>query len=230
MAYGFLAFCLLTSYAAGETPVSAAEEISAVIRAEITAMPEWNGADIRIEITGGVKSADIPAPGESFRLAPKGLTFGRRNVIAPIEVVRDGKIERSLSVPAVVHISADAVTAARKIASGEIITSEDIHMSRIETTDIGVVLARNPEDLTGKTARRVFAAGEPLPVEAFSEPTLVRRGDTVSLRLERGGITMTSSARAAENGRLGEIIQVKSVDFSSVIRARVTGRSEVSIQ
>ena len=221
-----LAFCLLASYAAAETPSPAAGEISAIIRSEITAMPEWTGADIRIELTGVIKSA----PGESFRLAPEGLTISRRNVLAPVEVVRNGKVVRSLSVPAAVYVSAPAVVASRKIASGEIITEEDILESKIETRDIGVVFTRNPKEIIGRTARRVFAAGEPLPIDAFSEPPLVRRGDTVSLRLERGGITLTSAARAAENGRLGEVIQVKSVDFSSTVRARVTGQSEVSIQ
>jgi flagella basal body P-ring formation protein FlgA len=228
--YGLLLFCLLTSYAAGETPAPAAEEISAIIRTEIMAMPEWSDADIRIEITGGIKSLDFPASGESFRLAPKGLTIGRRNVFAPIDIIRDGKIVRSLSVPAVVYVSAPAVTVSRKIASGEVIAKKDIIESKVETTDIGSFLARNPEDVVGRTARRVFAAGDPLPLEAFSEPLLVRRGDMVNLRLKRDGITLTSTARAAENGRLGEIIQVKSLDFSSVIRARVTGQSEVSIQ
>ena len=225
LVHGFLAFCLLASCASAETPTTAAEEISAIIKAEIMAMPAWTDADIRVEITGAVKRA----PEESFRLAPKGLTIGRRNVIAPIDVIRDGKATYSLSIPAVVHISATALTASRKIASGETITERDIKEGRVETTDVGVVFTRNPEEITGKIARRSFSAGDHLPVEAFSEPTLVHRGDVVSLRLERGGIVLTSAARASENGRLGEVIRVKSVDFSSEIRARVTGQSEVSI-
>ena len=226
----FFAFCLLASYSFGETRASVAEDISAIIRTEITAMPEWSDADIRIEIINGVKNTDILAAGESFRLAPQGLTFGSRSVIAPIEVIRDGKFARSLSVSAVVNISAPAIVAARKIASGTVITDRDIREGIVETTDIGAVLARSPEDIVGKTARRVFAIGKPLPLDAFSEPPLIRRGDMVSLRLERGGITLTSAAHASENGRLGEIIQVKNIDFSSVVKARVTGPAEVTIQ
>jgi len=230
LVHGFLVFCLLASYAAAETPASAVEKISDIIQAEIMAMPEWKDADIRIEITGGVKNAEIFEPGESFRLAQKGLTVGRRSVFAPIEVIRDGKTVRSMSVPAVVYLRTEAVTAARKIASGETIMEPDIQVSTVETTDIGVVFLRDPKKIEGKIARRAFAAGDMLPLEAFSEPLLVRRGDKVNLRLERGGIMLTSSARAEENGRLGEIIRVKNDDFSSVIRARVTGQSEVLVQ
>jgi len=224
LVHGFLMICFLSAYAAAETPAPAAEEISAIIRAEIMAMPEWTDADIRIEISGAISRA----PEESFHLAPKGLTIGRRNVIAPIDV-RGGKTARSLSIPAVVYVKTTAVAAARKISTGETINADDLRESSVETTDIGRALTRNPEEIVGKIALRAFAAGDHLPVEAFSVPPLVRRGDMVSLRLERNGIVLTSTARASENGRLGEFIQVKSVDFSSAIRARVTGPSEVSI-
>ena len=235
LSWNYLLILSLTSFlaassAVAETPMSAAEEISAIIQAEIMAMPQWKDADIRIEITGVVKNTENSAPGESFRLAPKGLTIGRRNVTAPIHVIRDGKTARSLSVPAVVHISATTFVAARKIASGETVTEKDVREGNIETTDVGVVLINDPEEITGKIARRAFAAGDMLPPDAFTEPLLIRRGDTVNLRLQRGGITLTSSARASENGRFGEVIQVKSEDFSSIVRARVTGRAEVSIQ
>jgi len=221
-----LMFCFLTSYAAGAAPASAAEEISAIIQAEIAVMPEWQDADIRVEITVAVKHE----PDESFRLASEGLTIGRRNVIAPIEVVRSGKVVRSLSVPAVVRAGTTAIVAARKISAGEMITADDMRESRVETTEIGSVLTRDPKEIAGKIAQRAFAAGVHLPVDGFSEPPLVRRGDMINLRLEREGIVLTSSVRAEENGRFGEFIRVKNVDFSSVVRARVTGRSEVTIQ
>jgi flagella basal body P-ring formation protein FlgA len=227
LVHGFIIFCLLASYAAAETPPPVSEEISAIIQTEIMAMTELTDTDIRVEITGGIR--DI-APGESFRLAPKGLTIGRRNVIAPIEVIREGRTVRSMSVTAVVHVSVPAVVAARRIASGETITELHIRESRIETTDVNIVLSRAPEEFVGKVARRAFAVGDSLPPDAFSEPVLIRRGDTVNLRLERGGISVSSAGRALENGRFGEVIRVRNEDFSSEVRARVTGRSEVSIQ
>ena len=237
LAHGFIflifcMFCLTASYAAADEAAMsvATDEISAIIRAEIMAMPEWKGADIRVEITGGIKNDEILAPGDSFRLAPTGLTIGRRNVIAPIYVIRDEKVVRFLSVPAVVYISATAFTASREIASGETISEKDILESRVETTDIGVAFIRDPKEIEGKIARRTSAAGGLLSSSAFTEAPLVRRGELVNVRLERDGITLTSTARASENGQFGDVIQVKSVDFSSVIKARVTGQSQVSVQ
>ena len=226
-----LACCLSVPGVAATPDDSAADEkITAAIRAQIATMEQWADADIRVEFSRELKNADLPAVGEDLRMAPEGLTIGRRNVLAPIEVLRDGKPVRSFWVPAVVHVNAMAVTAARRIAAGEIVSATDVREVRMETTDLGVEWVRNVEGIIGKTVRRGFAVGDQLPADAFIEPCLVRRGDTVSLRLERDGIVLTSTAKAVEDGRLGEVIRIKNVDFSSVLRARVTGRSMVTLQ
>ena len=235
LVHGFCLFllvcCLAVSGAMAASNDSIADEkITFAIKAQIAAMEQWQDADIRIEFARELKGADLPAAGEDLRLAPEGLTIGRRNVLAPIEVLREGKPVRSFWVPVVVHVKSSVVTAARRIAAGEIVSAADVREVNMETTDLGVEWVRNTEDIIGKTVRRGFAVGDPLPADAFIEPCLVRRGDTVSLRLERDGIVLTSTAKAVDDGRLGEVIRIKNVDFSSVLRARVTGRSMVTLQ
>jgi len=193
-------------------------------------MERWRGADIRVELAAEVKSADLPAAGESLRIAPEGLKIGRRNVIAPVEVLRDGRPVRSFWVPATVHVKAVAVTAARKIAAGETLSAADVRESVMETADLGADWATSAGDVLGKTARRGFAAGDLLPASEFVQPLLVKRGDTVALRLQRGGIVLESSARALEDGRMGEVVKVRGMDSSSVLRARVSGPAAVAMQ
>ena len=55
----------------------------------------------------------------------------------------------------------------------------------------------------------IFPQVIPLTSEAFSDPFLVHHGETVQLRLERNGILLTSSARAEQDGRLGQVIVVR---------------------
>jgi flagella basal body P-ring formation protein FlgA len=103
----------------------------------------------------------------------------------------------------------------------------------VETTDLGVAWTRSVREVFGKTARHDFASGAPLSTEAFAETPTVRRGDTVNLRLERDGIVLTSTAKAVDDGRMGDVIRVKSTAFSSgerVLRVRVAGRSAVTVQ
>jgi len=49
------------------------------------------------------------------------------------------------------------------------------------------------------------------------------------LRLQRNGIVLLSRGRAEQDGKLGQIIRVRNLDFSNVLKAQVTGRSEVML-
>ncbi|MBP1623989.1 MAG: Chaperone for flagella basal body P-ring formation, partial [Acidobacteria bacterium] len=66
--------------------------------------------------------------------------------------------------------------------------------------------------------------------ESFADPLLVRSGEIVRIRLERDGITLTSLAKAQQDGVLGQFIRVRSVDFPAFMKAKVTGRLEVKMQ
>jgi flagella basal body P-ring formation protein FlgA len=203
-------------------------EIADAIKAQVAEMSRWRGADVRIELSRELKGADLPADGEGFRVA-QGLKIGRRNILAPIEVLRDGKPVRSFWAPATVHVKAVTVRAARRIAAGETVTVGHVEETVMETTDLGADWAGDAEEVVGKTARHAFAAGDPLPADAFAAPVLVKRGDTVGLRLERGGVVIESTAKALDDGRLDDLIRVKNIASSAVVRAKVTGRDAVAV-
>jgi flagella basal body P-ring formation protein FlgA len=90
--------------------------------------------------------------------------------------------------------------------------------------------ARDPQEILGKVSRRGLLSGDLLDRDTFTEPLLVHNGETVRLRLEREGIMLTSLAKAAQDGRLGQFIRVRSLDFSTLLKVQVTGRAEVKMQ
>jgi flagella basal body P-ring formation protein FlgA len=122
------------------------------------------------------------------------------------------------------------LTAARKIVSGRAVSADDIEKRLTEITDLRGLYTRNPEDVLGKVSRRGLLAGDLLTRDNFSDPVMVRHGETVRLRLERDGIMLTSLATAEQDGRLGQFIRIRSADFSAFLKAQVTGRAEVRMQ
>jgi flagella basal body P-ring formation protein FlgA len=120
--------------------------------------------------------------------------------------------------------------ASQKIPLEKIISADDIVEKVADIPDLRAVYARRPEDILGKASRRNFSPGDPLTSEAFSDPFLVHHGETVRLRLERNGILLTSLARAEQDGRLGQVIVVRNLEFSSTLKAQVTGRAAVRMQ
>jgi flagella basal body P-ring formation protein FlgA len=78
----------------------------------------------------------------------------------------------------------------------------------------------------GKVARRTLIAGQPIPINAVREAFLVNQGKMATVRFESGGLSITGSALALQNGTLGEVVSLRNVESGIVIRG-VVGRDGV---
>jgi flagellar basal body P-ring formation protein FlgA len=210
-------------------PVDAAE-ILPILKSYFSKKTSWKESEIEIRSIGNMRGIEIPLSGAELRLASNATIAGQRRILAPIEVMQDGKNLRNFWVSAEVCVRADVVTAVRRIAPGTIITADDIEQKNIEIADLRATYASKLEEVLGKISRRSYASGDPLTRDSFLDPYLVRNGETVRLRVEREGIVLTSLAKAEQDGRLGQVIRVRNVDFSKVLKAQVTGRAEVKVQ
>jgi len=222
-----LMICLFAPFASGAI---AEAEIAAEIKASLEKTENWSGADIRVELAGGMKNAGAVSDDAYFRVSSDGIVIGRKNVLVPVEIIRDGKTLRSFWVSAVVHVRTAAVSTTRKISAGETIAPDDLKQIMVETTNLRMAYVRRPEEVAGKMARRDLAPDTPLTSETFTELPLIKRGDVATLSLERNGIILTSTVLAVDDGRLGQTIRVKNIGFSSVLKAQVTGPAQVTLQ
>lgn len=121
------------------------------------------------------------------------------------------------------------VMTSRAIARGAVISDADIVTERKPKTE-----ARNASDLLavdiiGKEARRTLREGQPVRSSDLSEPTLVKSGAAVSVVLKSGGMTLTATAQALRDGKMGETIQVMNVQSKRSLQAIVTGQNEVTV-
>jgi flagella basal body P-ring formation protein FlgA len=207
-----------------------AEEITPVLRSYVLEKTSWRESEITILSIGNLKGIEIPPIEAEFKLSSSGAVIGKRNILAPLVILQGGRSLRSYWITAEIGVRAEVLTAARKIAAGKAASADDIEKQFTEITDLRAVYARNPEDVLGKVSRRALLPGDPLTRDNFSNPLLVRHGETVRLRLERDGIKLKSLAKAEQDGRLGQFIRVRSADFSTFLKAQVTGRAEVMMQ
>jgi flagella basal body P-ring formation protein FlgA len=205
-------------------------DVSALLKSYIAKNTSWQDSEIEILSLRNVSQAESPVEDAELRLAPGATLVGRSRLLAPMELVKDGNILRSFWIAADISVHASVLTASRKIAFAKTLAADDVAVTVAEIPDLRATYARFPEELIGKTARRIFAAGDPLIRDLFGDAFLVHRGETVQLRLERNGIALTSLARAEQDGKLGQIISVRNAEFSSAaLKAQVTGRAAVSI-
>jgi flagella basal body P-ring formation protein FlgA len=206
------------------------EEIASLLKLHLLDTTPWKDSEIEIHSIGNLSGIEIPQENTVLRISSDAAILGQRRILAPIEILHSGKSLRSIWITAEIDIHSEVLTAAIKIPAGKTITTEDVAQKSVRIKDFRASYVRIPQDILGKVARRSIAPGDPLTREKFSDPLLVNSGETVRLRLERNGIVLTSLAKAEQDGRLGQMIRVRNIDFSTLLKARVTGRAEVRMQ
>jgi flagella basal body P-ring formation protein FlgA len=206
-----------------------AEEIAPVLKAFIVEKTPWTEEEIEILSIKNLEKIRMPIGESDLRISAKSPVFGKARVLVPFDVFGDGKSLASFWVTAEICVKAAILTAAKRILYGKTITEGDIAKVETEIEDLNGAFLRDADEVIGKVTKHSFSPGDPLTPEFFEKPFLVKSGDTVHLRLERNGLVFTSLARAEQDGRLGQVIRVRNFEFSSVLKAKVTGRAQVEI-
>ena len=205
-------------------------EIKPVLIGHLLKSTPWKESEIEVRSIEGLKGIEVPHGEVTLNILSGTAVAGRNGILALVEAVQAGKGIRCFWITAAIGINAQVVAAGKKIPQGKKLTSDDIVRAPFEISDLHAGYFRDFEDVVGKVSQRTFSAGDPITRENLSDPFLIKHGDTVQLRLVRNGIVLTSSVKAEQNGRLGQFIRVRNVEFPSVLKAKVTGRAEVSIE
>lgn len=175
--------------------------------------------------------SDITAPESEISLEVIQKKFGRLkgSFLVNIGVYTDGKLYRNVPVSVKVRTFEPVVTALRRISQGELITKDNVQLSFEETTGYNYDLVSNIALVAGKRTKLSISEGKPVLLKNIEDPPLVKKGDQVTIEVTRGGISISCSGTAVEEGRLGELIRVRRDDSNIEYRAKVKSASSVVI-
>ena len=210
-------------------PVTA-EEIRPVVKAHVLQATSWLDNEIEIRSIGHLDGLEVPAGDVSFRI-PSKVVFSHSHIqLLPLEVFLEGKSIQTAWITAEIGIKARVLQAARKIPFGKTLSSDDVAEVLTDIVDLRGSYVRKYEDVAGQVLRRTLSPGDPLTREALADPVLVHSGDTVRLHMRRGDINLAILARAEQNGRLGQTIRVRSLEYQHPLKAQVVAAGEVELQ
>ena len=205
-------------------------EVTPVLKRHVAAITTWQPEDIEIRAIRNLNGVQIPEGNTTVRFIMKSAPSSFRRLLLPLEISVDGRPFRVVWITADVRIYATVMQAARALSFGTVVTGDDIRPARIEVSDPRAAYVRSAEAATGKVLRRRLKSGELITEDALSDPLVVRSGDTVRLRLEKPNIRVVILARAEQDGRMGQSIRVRNLEFAHVLKALVVGPGEVLIQ
>lgn len=146
----------------------------------------------------------------NFFFAVEGQEAGRARVTAQVD----------LTVPALV--------ATRTLARGHILAEEDLSLTQIPYTQ-GKGALLDPNQAVGQTLKGNVSAGDPIRDRNLTKSILVKRGDMVTIVAQQGGLKVTASGQARQDGALGDTIGITNLDSKKNLTGRVIGPSQVEI-
>lgn len=121
------------------------------------------------------------------------------------------------------------VVPVRDIARHELIALEDLRVEEREGRTVPSNLA-SVDDLVGNRATRLLPAGSELTIYAAEVPPAVERGDTVTLMVTAGSITVTTIGKVQQAGAVGDLIPVENTNTRKIVYGEVISSDLVKIE
>ncbi len=120
-------------------------------------------------------------------------------------------------------------TVVRALPRGAIIRATDLEMRPVSAKQVQLITPILAEQLIGQETLRALSPGQLLSMEQVQPQRLIHRGDKIALKSVASGVTITTSAKALEDGVQGENLLLELIDTREKVLARVTGYQAAEI-
>ena len=133
----------------------------------------------------------------------------------------------SIYVPIAMNIYREVVIAQQPLQRGAPIDLAQLQLKEMDVALLHSQYFTSIDALKGKQVRRPIREGMVITADFIEEPIAVRRGDSITIIANSGGLTVKMQGTALGDGRLGEQISVRNQSSERVIKATVRGQGEV---
>lgn len=164
---------------------------------------------------------------QNMHLVPRFVENGARGfVTVQVSVIADGKEIGSRAVPLRLRYRSHKVVALQEIAEGAALTPENVKVEEL-VSDQPETGWKSPY---GQVALRKLAAGTEIRegmVDSAQSSLVIRRNETVVIRVQRPGFLVTAVGLAMQEGRAGQFVKVRNTDSHRVIVCKVNADGTV---
>lgn len=117
----------------------------------------------------------------------------------------------------------------KTLTKGHRLTLQDLKLEPLSESEIEDDHVFEPAQVVGMEVHGFPRAGLPLRRSDLGEPTLIRRGDLIELRVMGGGITVTTNAKSHGDGAESDLIEIETFEPRKRLLARVVQPGLVEI-
>ncbi|MDR2422857.1 MAG: flagellar basal body P-ring formation chaperone FlgA [Deltaproteobacteria bacterium] len=140
----------------------------------------------------------------------------------------DGRDAARLRITAQIDLRMPALVAARDLPRGQILAEGDLAESQVAYSQSKGAL-KETSQAVGQTLRVSLRAGAPVRDRDLVQTSMVKKGETVTIVAQSGGLKVTALGQARQDGALGQTISVINQDSKKTISAKVIGPGQVEV-
>jgi len=171
-----------------------------------------------------LRLAECDAPLEAFQ-PDGGQTLGNTTV----GVRCAGSKTWTLYVPVKVSIHENVVVAARPLQKGKQLQQQDLKLVETDISGLRSGYYESLHDVIGKQLTRSVRIGAAITMPVVKDPRQVKRGQSINLIAEAGGLRVQMKGKALADGSSGERIQVRNLSTKRVVEGVVTSATTVMV-
>lgn len=158
-------------------------------------------------------------------LAP-GSNFSGK---ATVHVKCSGSTPWTVFINANIRLFAEVIHTAEPLPRGHILGKHDLLSIESDLSQLRSGYYSKPEQLVGLQLKRRLPQHKIIKVNYVKPPTLIKRGEIVSIVAKNQGYSVKMSGTALMNGVRGERIRVKNLSSKRIIEGTVKAAGVVSI-
>lgn len=189
------------------------------------------GLDAEAQPEGDVKDFEVSKGKAKPKLVPRvpdsAILPGLRSV--PVEVWVDDRIYRTVHLEFRISVWQRRAILKRAVAPGEALHAGLFENKRVPLTESADLGALGRDELGGAVALKTLAAGSFVTERDVHREVLLRRGDTVTVRVRKGSVQATDVGVVMADGRLGDRVRVILQSTSKELHGTVRGKSTVEV-
>lgn len=228
---GVLTFC--TPLVTASPNSSGVGSVSLAAQIEQQVLQRWLTIEQRDDRQVNVIISGLPS---QYR-APKGCLSALK--IKPFKALRIGnnsievscqfKPNWSLVLAADIEVWQKVVVLRNHLTRGEIIGKQHVALQPRNLANLSRGYITSLRDVLGNVSKRSLRAGAALNRSMINLPLIMQRGQTITLRVNKPGISVNMKGIALKKGRLGDKIKVKNSRSEKVLFGTIISSDTVLI-
>jgi flagella basal body P-ring formation protein FlgA len=173
--------------------------------------------------------ADITLPSGNYTYTAKRLGGKWGKVTVLVDFFVEGRRFIQTRITGTVEVYGRAITAARSLPTGHVLTMDDIAYSRVNLGEAGVAALNDPLLAVGQKLRSPLSMGALLDPRRMQPELLVRPGDIVTMICSNPYINLSTKGKVEQNGYLNSVVKLTNLFSKRQVYGRVVGAGAVVV-